>query len=122
MKHYLRYLALSAVLLFSQGCMTYALLEEVRPSERVLIPCSKISEEELQREGRAYTKYEDRDYYMVEKTRWQKSRDYAILSVGLPVAVAIDGAIIVGVVYLALNYEDDDTDWKGKKKTNYSDR
>jgi len=109
-------------MVLAQGCMTYALLDQVRPNESVLMSCDKVSEEELQREGRKYTKYEERGYYMVKKTRWQRARDYAILGVGLPVTVAIDGAIIVGVAYLCLNYDDDDTDWKGKRKVNYSDR
>ena len=56
---------------------------------------------------------------MVEKTRGQKARDYAILGVGLPVAVAIDVAVIGGVVYCVLRYgwDDDDADdyWKKRK-------
>jgi len=96
MKHYLKIALLTMV--FVQGCATPALVDAVKPNQKIMVPCDKTSEEELQRKGRKYTKREDRDYYMVEKTRWRKIRDYAVLGVGLPFAVAADGVIVVAAI------------------------
>lgn len=95
------------------GC-TAALWEQVDPDGREWIPASKITEEQLRQQGRKYSKTrwprqgtgevgarreEDMvDGYYAEKSRLQKFNDAVVLTVGTPVAVVIDGAIVCGLV------------------------
>ena len=92
-----------AAMVFAQGCATPALLDTVNPSQKVQVSVNDTSEEELQQKGRSYSKHETWDYYMVEKSPWRKAGDYALLGIGLPVAVVADGVIgvTVGVVVIA---------------------
>jgi len=77
----------------------YFLVEET-PNQKVLVAANNASEEELIQKHRVYTKHPA--YFMVEKSRWQKTRDYAILTVGLPCAIVADGCLIVGGIGLFL--------------------
>ena len=91
-------LAMTMVIWLATGCATPALWDAAKPGATKPVPSDKITEEELQEKGIAYTKHDG--YYMVKKTPLEMARDYALLGVGLPFAVAADGLIGVGVVLI----------------------
>ena len=84
-------LAMTMVMCLATGGATPALLDTVRPHERVLVPRNDTTEEELQQKKAVYTKYED--YFVIRKSVWRQAGDYAILGVGLPVAIVTDVAM-----------------------------
>ena len=99
--------------LVNGGCVTSALWEERNPNKRVWIPASRITEEEFRQKGREYetirmtkqglreigiTSQEDQVGYLAEKSRQQKLGDSVVLAVATPVTVAVDAAIVVGVL------------------------
>ena len=78
---------------------TRELYGAVNPQEPMMISVNDTSEEKLQKKGRHYTKAGD--YYMVEKSTWRKTREYAVLGIGLPFAVISD------IVILSILSDDD---------------
>ena len=91
----------AAALLLAGGCVTPALLEAVDPNEKRILSRDRTTEEELQRRGLSYTVRDN--YFVVEKTPWQKAGDYALLGIGLPCAAAADTALVAWRVCYALS-------------------
>jgi len=95
------------MVLLMNGCATPALFDAVDTRSKVAISSRHITEEELQAKGIPYTKFDG--YYMVDKTGWRKTRDYAVLGAGLPFTLVADGVIVVtigaGVVIYCLGPE-----------------
>ena len=89
---------------------------EKSPKVRVWIPASRITEDQLRREGRAYDKLhltsqdlrdmgircqeDEVDGYLAEKSRAQKFTDRVVMVAGTPVTIAIDIALIPVVLFL----------------------
>jgi len=108
------------LLLCCQSGCTQMLWENFNPHERKWVVSSQINEKGLESKLRTYEKcyrsVEDLekmgihdagggplDGYLVEKSRFEKCVDYAVLGIGTPVTVAIDGALIVCAVGLELS-------------------
>jgi len=103
------------------GC-TEKLWRERSPKIRVWIPPSRITEDQLRQEGRAYdklhlTKQELRDMgirckedevdgYLAEKSRGQMFGDRVVMVAGTPVTIAIDIALIPVVLFLLVTVGD----------------
>ena len=90
----------------------YFLVKE-SPQQITRIPFEDTTEEELRQKNLAYSAHGG--YFMVEKSPWRKTRDYATLGIGLPFAIAIDGSLIIGGIYLYLWMDSHDDKQKHKK-------
>jgi len=98
--------------LLANGCLTPAFLDTVNPSEKVIISHHDTTEEELQRRNLLYTKRDN--YFVVEKTPWQKAGDYTVLGIGLPFTAAADAVLAACCVILILEapaHRHDDDYW-----------
>jgi|GEM_PF-5913513 len=91
------------------ACATPALWEATDPHELLPIPKSKVTEAELKAKGLTYEIDNEQNLFYVEKTRLQKTKDYALRTVGTPVAFVVDaglvaavaGAVVGFIVYVA---------------------
>jgi hypothetical protein len=99
-------LALSCLApLLSSGCVTAALWNSINPHDYVWVPSSEVTEAELAKKGLDYKKTDDPVAgYSVEKTDFQKAGDYTALAVLTPLTVALDVAIVCGVVCAFMVY------------------
>ena len=92
-------------LLFNGGC-TAALWNSVNPGKPVWVPCSQVTEEQLQAKGVEYKQArlmlaEPVDGYFVEKTTPQKVRDGVVLLTATPFTVVADGVLLFGLAAVA---------------------
>ena len=102
--------------LLVNGCLTFTLLDKVDPCEKVIISCNDTTEEELQQKNLSYIKRDN--YFVVEKTPWQKTGDYTVLAIGLPFTAAADTALAACFVMIIWNYDahrHDDDDWNSHR-------
>ena len=83
------------------SCLTQVLWDNVHPNERVFIPATEITEVELVRKEIDYKKYDKGDFhgYLVKKGVLSKLGDYSLLTLGTPITVSIDGAMVAVVVW-----------------------
>jgi len=98
--------AFLCVALLSNGGCTAALWRSVDPEKPVWMPCSRITEEELQAHGRKYKKSrlmraEPVDGYFVEKTDLEKFRDGVVLVAATPFTVVADGVLFCSCLVVA---------------------
>ncbi len=98
------------------SCATTSLWESTNPRERVLIPESQITQAELDRRGVAYESYNGLfgSGYLVEKGRLRKFADYTLLTLGTPIAVAVDAVTTVsvgGALILVESMKQDPDSW-----------
>lgn len=84
------------------SCATPALWEATDPHDFVAVTKSKVNEDELKAKGLSYRVDTERDLVYVEKTRLQKSKDYAIRAITTPVTVAVDAVTTIAVVGAAV--------------------
>lgn len=92
------------------ACATPALWEATDPQEFVAVSKNKVNEQELKARGLSYHVDEARGVLYVEKSNLQKTRDYAIRALGVPVTVAVDAAttiVVVGVASYVMFYVDE---------------
>lgn len=109
------FIALLSVPLVLGGCTyTDMLWQATDPHMRVWIPASRITEDQLQQEGRAYDKVhltkqslramgipgqeDEMDGYLAEKSRVHQLTDRVVMVVGTPVTAGIDTAIITAAL------------------------
>ena len=103
----LRRRLLIGVLLLAQACATQGLWRYADPNERIWIDAGKITEARLQARGIRY-EISQTDWgsgYLIEKSGWEKMKDYHLRLLGTPVTLALDAAttVVVVGVYLFLN-------------------
>ncbi len=84
------------------SCVTQALWKRTDSSSYVVISSNDISEEELQKRGAKYIKNDEAAVFYVEKSDFEKFKDYTYRTLGTPVTVVIDAAIVVLVAYAIL--------------------
>ena len=80
------------------SCATPYLWEVTDPHSYVVISYDDITREELDAQQINYVAKEDYRVYFIEKSRWRKMGDYTLRSIGTPVTVALDAALVVTVV------------------------
>ncbi len=76
-------------------------MERCDPNERIFIPSSQINMDELDERDVFYEVYvsgEDGYGYLIEKSAFQKFRDYTYLALATPLAVTAD--VVIGGVYI----------------------
>jgi len=91
--------------LLANGCLTPALLDATNPSEKVIVSHNETTEEELQRRNLLYTKRDN--YFVVEKTPWQKAGDYTVRGIGLPFTAAADAVLVATCCVIVILHDDD---------------
>lgn len=106
-----RILCITAMILatFCSSCATQYLWKATDPSEYVMVSCGDISRDYLESHSLNYVEDREKGVFYVEKGRLCKFRDYAIRTIGVPVTVTIDTAIVltvVGVAIYAVQYGD----------------
>jgi hypothetical protein len=84
------------------SCLTSALWDSVHPNERIFIPASEITEAELVRKVIEYKKYDNGDFhgYLVQKSYLSKLGDYTLLTLGTPITVSVDGAMVAIYIWV----------------------
>ena len=88
--------------LLCASCATPYLWEVADPRDYVVISYDDITREELDAQQISYVAKEDYRVYFIEKSRWRKFGDYTLRSIGTPVTVALDTALVVTVVAAVL--------------------
>jgi len=84
------------------SCATPALWDATNPREYVAMTRNEKNETKLKTSGLNYRIDEEWDLFYVEKSTLQKSRDYAIRTIGTPVTVVLDAASTIVVVGAAI--------------------
>jgi len=79
---------------------THALWENAGSNERVFISTTDITPAELERRGVKYERYRSDllDGYLVEKSKFDRFRDYTFRVLATPFTVTLDTAVVVTVV------------------------
>lgn len=108
MRKVLLALLIAGTLFAAPSCTTQALWENTNPNERIWIDANRTSEADLQRRGVRYEVYESQigRGYLLDKTCWQKMKDYHLRALGTPVTLVVDAASTVVVVGVLLFLED----------------
>ena len=78
------------------SCATTALWESTDPY--VVMKQGEITEDELRAQGRTYERDDLFQLFFVQKRGLPKYKDYALRTVGTPVALAVDAALGLAVV------------------------
>ena len=86
------------------SCATPALWDATDPHELVPVPNSKVTEAELKAKGLAYEIDTEQNLFYVEKTRLQKTRDYALRTVGTPVAFVVDAGLVAAAAGVVVGF------------------
>jgi len=93
---------LACVCLTLVSCATPALWDATDPREYIAMDRNEKNEAKLKAGGLSYRVDDDRNLFYVEKNRLQKSRDYAIRTIGTPITVVLDAATTIVVVGAAI--------------------
>lgn len=95
---------LACVCLSLASCATPALWEATNPREYIALERNERNEAKLKASGLTYRVDKEWNLFYVEKTRLQKSRDYAIRTIGTPITVVMDAVttivVVGGAVYI----------------------
>ena len=98
---------LVGLLVICQSCATSKLWEDTDPNVRIWIDANKITEAALKSRGVKYQVQasEQGTGYLVEKSGWEKMKDYHLRMLGAPVTLVVDAAttVVVVGVYMLVN-------------------
>lgn len=84
------------------SCATPALWRKTDPSSYIVMSSDVITEEELHKRGAKYIKNEQAAVFYVKKSDFDKFADYTYRTIGTPITVVVDAAIVVLVAYALL--------------------
>jgi hypothetical protein len=100
-------LMLIGVVVVCQSCATQKLWDDTNPRARIWIDADKTTEAALRSRGVTYEVYDTGrgKGYLIEKSGWQKMKDYQLRALGTPVTLALDATktVVVVGVYVFMN-------------------
>ena len=83
------------ILFINSSCATKALWEKTGPKKYVKIKYTEITEKELKNKGTKYIKDDEKHAFYVEKSSYEKFKNYSARVLGTPVTIVVDAASIV---------------------------
>ena len=92
------------------SCATKALWEATDPDRYVQIKYTDITEQELKSKGGKYVKDDNKKVYYVNKSSFEKLKNYTYRAIGTPVTIVVDATslLIVGFgIGIANNFVED---------------